>query len=432
MKRRWLTPGRVIGIGFLSVIVIGAILLSLPVAHNSGVHIKFIDALFTSTSAVCVTGLITVDTYDSFSLFGRIVIAALIQIGGLGITSIGIGLIALASRKKMDFKKNNLIKEAFNYPTMKGIKELIRAVIIITLGIEFVGAIASFCVFIQDYPFKEALGISIFHSISAFNNAGFDILGGFKSLSDYQSNIALNLITSLLIILGGIGFFVIYDMIIKKSFKKYSLHTKVVLIVTFSLLVGGTVLLKITEGSNITWLGAFFNSVSSRTAGFSTFSLKDFSNASLLIMIILMFIGASPGSTGGGIKTTTFALVMASLFSTIRNRDPGMFKRSFPKKTIQRAWIVTSAGICLILVATILICIFEPEQSFLALLFEVVSAFATVGLSTGITPMLALSSKIVIIITMFCGRLGPLTIAAILINNKKIDVKRPEDVISIG
>ena len=296
-------PGRLIAAGFAMLILFGAVLLLLPLSVRGDAEVHFIDALFTSTSAVCVTGLIAIDVADHFTTFGQAVVAVLIQVGGLGVTSIGVGLI-LAARKNVGLKGRILLKEALNIEGIKGMIRLVKSILLMTLCFELMGIVLSFLVFVQDYPVLKALWISIFHSIAAFNNSGFDILGGLRNLIPYQNNILLNLTTSGLIIFGGLGFLVILDVLKKRSFRKLTLHSKVVLTTTLTLLVAGTLLLKATE--DITWLGAFFQSVSARTAGFSTYPIGEFTNAGLFTLIILMFIGASPGSTGGGIKTSTF------------------------------------------------------------------------------------------------------------------------------
>lgn len=429
MKKKKLTPGRFIALGFATVILLGTILLLLPISHNEGASVSVIDALFTSTSAVCVTGLIAVDTKDTFSVFGRTVVAMLIQIGGLGITSIGVGFI-IFSGKKINMRERLLVKEALNYPSFKGVLSLVKSVLLMTLSFELIGMILSFIVFSKDYPFWEALGISAFHSVAAFNNSGFDVLGGLRNLIPYQDNVLLNLTTCGLIIFGGLGFFVIRDVIHKRSFKKLSFHSKVVITTTISLLVVGTLLLKSTE--NITWLGAFFNSTSARTAGFSTFPLSEFTNASLFVLIILMFIGASPGSTGGGIKTTTFFVLIHAIHGASTNKEPSAFKRKISQDNIHKSFVITLLALTVVVVATFLLSILEPSTDFVALLLEVVSGFGTVGLSTGITPGLEPLSKIILVLTMFIGRLGPLTIASLWIYNVKSDISFSEETLSVG
>lgn len=424
-----LTPGRFIALGFAAVIIIGTILLLLPISHNEGVNVTVVDALFTSTSAVCVTGLIAVDTKDTFTVFGRTVVALLIQIGGLGITSIGVGFI-LFSGKKINFRERLLVKEALNYPSFKGILALVKSVLLMTLSFELIGMILSFIVFSKDYPILEALGISAFHSVAAFNNSGFDVLGGLTNLIPYQDNVLLNLTTCGLIIFGGLGFFVIRDIMYKRSFKKLSFHSKVVILMTISLLVVGTLLLKSTE--NITWLGAFFNSTSARTAGFSTFPLSKFTNAGLFVLIVLMFIGASPGSTGGGIKTTTFFVLIHAIYGVSTNKEPSAFKRKITQDNIQKSFVITLLALTVVIVASFFLSILEPQTDFIALLLEVVSGFGTVGLSTGITPGLEPLSKIILVLTMFIGRLGPLTIASLWIYKMKSDISYSEESLSIG
>lgn len=429
MKLFKLTPARFITLGFASLILIGTLLLLLPIAHNEGVHVSFIDALFTSTSAVCVTGLIALDTKDTFTVFGRTVIAFLIQTGGLGITSIGVGFI-LFSGKKISMRERVLVKEALNYPTLKGVLKLVRSVLLLTLSIEFIGFILSLVVFSQDYPFLEAIGISAFHTIAAFNNSGFDVLGGLTNLIPYQDNVLLNLTTAGLIILGGIGFVVIHDVLEKRSFRKLMFHSKVVITMTLSLLFIGTVLLKMTE--DITWLGAFFNSVSARTAGFSTFPLIEFSNAGLFVLVILMFIGASPGSTGGGIKTTTFFVLLHGLYHAATNKEASAFKRKISKDNIHKSFVIFTLASLVVIIGMFILTLLEPNTDFLHLLLEVVSAFGTVGLSVGITPGLQDLSKFILVLIMFIGRLGPLTIVSLWIYKSNNSISYSEENLSIG
>lgn len=424
-----LTPGKVIAFGFLMVILIGAVLLMLPLSANEGEVVSFIDALFTSTSAVCVTGLIAIDTADTFSVFGRSVVALLIQIGGLGVTCIGVGIILMVG-KRVDFKQRTLVREAWNLNSFKGIVKLVRAVLFITIIFELVGALLSFIVFSQDYAVIDAIGISIFHSIAAFNNSGFDILGNLQNLIPYRDNVLLNLTTCGLIIFGGLGFLVILDLVKTRSFKKLSLHSKVVITATISLLAVGTLLLKWTE--DMTWLGAFFQSTSARTAGFSTYPMGNLTNAGLLTLIVLMFIGASPGSTGGGIKTSTLFVLIQSIKSGVTGQNCESFKRKIPEEAITKAFVITVLSFGIVTVGTFILCILEPQYSFIQNLFEITSAFGTVGLSTGITPDLGAASKFLLIVMMYIGRLGPLTIASLWFTKKKLNVRYSEEMITIG
>ena len=404
------SPGRIIALGFLAVILAGSAVLMLPVSVKPGVDLHYVDALFTSTSAVCVTGLIAVDTADTYTAFGQAVVALLIQIGGLGVTSVGVGFI-LAMGRRVNLKERLLVKEAMNLETGKGMVCLVKNILKTTLCFEGAGAVLSFLVFCRDYPPLKALGISVFHSIAAFNNSGFDILGGFRNLLPYKDNILLNLTTSGLIIFGGLGFLVILDLAGKRSFKKLAFHSKAVISTTIFLLAAGTVMIQMTE--DITWLGAFFTSVSARTAGFSTFSLGDFSKAGLLTVSLLMFIGASPGSTGGGIKTSTLFTLFHAIRAAATHEQSQAFHYRISDEAFHKAAIVTVLSALVVGVGTFFMCLIEPEIPLEEVLFEIVSAFGTVGLSTGITPELADGAKLLEVLIMYIGRLGPLTIASI-------------------
>src|SRR5699024_1058867 len=404
--------GRLITLGFAAAILLGTLLLLLPVSVRSDAKVSFIDALFTSTSAVCVTGLIAIDTADHFTAFGQGLVALLIQVGGLGVTSVGVGLM-LAAGKRVSIKTRLLVKEALNVDSYKGMVRLIRSVLLMTLLFEAAGAILSYPVFSRDHEPLHAAGISIFHSIAAFNNSGFDILGGLRNLTIYQDSVLLNLTTAGLIIFGGLGFLVILDIAKKRCFKKLSFHSKVVISTSIVLIIAGTLLLKATE--DISWLGAFFQSVSARTAGFSTYAIGDFTNAGLFVLCVLMFIGASPGSTGGGIKTSTFFVLFQAARSACVKKNVCAFRRSISRQNISKASMITVLSMMVVCVATFLLCVLEPDRTFIQVFFEVVSAFGTVGLSTGITPGLSVAAKIVIIFVMFIGRLGAFTLLTIWI-----------------
>ncbi|SCL91137.1 TrkH family potassium uptake protein [Sporanaerobacter sp. PP17-6a] len=424
-----MSPGRIIVLGFALVVLTGTTLLYLPISSNEGVSVTLVDALFTATSAVCVTGLVAVDIANTFNIFGRTVVAILIQIGGLGVASIGVAFILL-SRKNVGLKERILVKESMNLNSLQGMVRLVKSIITTTLFFEGVGIFLSFLVFSKDYSPLSALGISIFHSISAFNNAGFDILGDFKNLTPYKDNVLLNLTTCGLIIFGGLGFYAIREIKQKKIFKTFGVNTKIVITMTVTLLTLGTVLLKCTE--NISWLGAFFQSTSARTAGFNTYPLGDFSTSGLLTLIFLMFVGASPGSTGGGIKTTTAFVIFKSIYSISANKNCTAFKRKIPKESIIKAFVIMTLAGLLVCFNTFLICLIEPQYTFLQVLFETVSGFGTVGLSTGITPYLADLSKIILSFTMFCGRLGPLTMMCIWFSRTPSSLSYPEEKITIG
>ena len=424
------SPARLIALGFISLILIGSILLRLPFCVKEGVHLSYIDSLYTSTSAVCVTGLIAVDAGDTFTPLGQMILGLLMQTGGLGVTTVGAGLMLLM-RKKVDLKERTLVKEALNVDSGKGLITLVKRIFIVTIVFETAGALLSLLVFIQDYPFPKALGISIFHSVAAFNNAGFDILGNFQRLVNYSDSIMLNIVTCFLIFFGGIGFLVIWELLEKKCrWKKLSMHAKIVLSVSGVLIVVGTVLIKATE--NVSWMGAVFNSISARTAGFSTYSLAGFSKSGLLVIMILMFIGSSPGSTGGGIKTTTFFVLLQGIRSSATNTSEKAFHYSIPKDAYKKASVIALIAASVIILGTYLMGIFEPDADFFDVFFEVTSAYGTVGLSTGITPGLSVPSKLLSIIIMYIGRLGPWTVATLWHFSKGERVSFPEGNISIG
>ena len=425
-----LSPARIIALGFALVILLGSVLLILPCSVRDGVELKYIDSLYTSTSAVCVTGLIAVDAGDTFTPLGQFFLGALIQVGGLGVTAVGAGII-LAMGKKMDMKSRTLMKEAMNLDSGKGIVKFVKSIFLTTVTFELIGALLSFTVFVQDYPLPKAIGISLFHSVAAFNNSGFDILGNLQNLIPYRDNVMLNLVTCGLIFFGGIGFLVIREMWQKRlNWKRFSMHTKIVLSVSGILIVTGTVLIKLTE--DVTWLGAFFHSVSARTAGFSTYPLGTFSNSGLLVLTALMFIGASPGSTGGGIKTSTFFALLQGIKAAATNKSEKAFRYAIPKDAFKKAAVVTLLALGVVTMGTYLFTILEPEVGLMDALFEITSAFGTVGLSTGITPGLGVGAKLLSILTMYIGRLGPLTVASLWYFSRGERVSFPEGNIAIG
>ena len=409
--KKQLTPARIIALGFAAVILLGSALLIMPFSVRPGVELAYIDSLYTSTSAVCVTGLIAVDAGDTFTPIGQFILGGLIQVGGLGVTAVGAGIILLMGRR-VNLRGRNLVKEAMNLDSGRGIVQFVRSIFATTLLFEGLGALLSYPSFATTRGPVKAIGLSIFHSVAAFNNSGFDILGGGTNLIPYQDDVLQNLVTCGLIIFGGIGFLVIREMWnTRLHWKKFSMHTKVVLSTTAVLLIVGTLLLKATE--DITWLGAFFHSVSARTAGFSTYALKDFSTSGLLVLIMLMFIGASPGSTGGGIKTTTFFSLIQGIKSAATNRSEKAFRYALPRDAFRKAAVITLLALGVVVTGTYLMTVFEPHLDLRDIVFEIVSAFGTVGLSTGITPDLTVASKLLSILIMYIGRLGPLTIASL-------------------
>ena len=423
-------PGRLIALGFVAVILLGSVLLILPFSVKEGVEVRYIDTLYTATSAVCVTGLIAVDAGDTFTPVGQAILAGLIQVGGLGVTSVGAGII-IAMGKRISLKGRTLIREASNVDSASGLVRLVKAILFTTLIFELSGAALSFLVFVQDYPPLRALGISLFHSIAAFNNSGFDILGNFQNLIPYRDNVLLNLVTCALIFFGGIGFLVIRELWQKRfHWKRLSMHARVVLSVSGVLIVVGTLLLKLTE--DITWMGAFFHSVSARTAGFSTYALGDFKPAGLLVLSVLMFIGASPGSTGGGIKTSTFFALLQGIKSAATNKSEHAFHYAVPRDAFRKAAVITLLALSVVVDGTYLMLIFDPQVTMLQAMFEVVSAFGTVGLSTGITPGLSDASKLMSIVIMYIGRLGPLTIATLWYFSRGERIRYADGNLAIG
>lgn len=423
-------PGRIIAFGFALAILLGSLLLSLPCSVRDGVNLHYIDALYTSTSAVCVTGLIAVDAHDTFTPLGQLFLGLLIQIGGLGVTSVGAGVI-LALGRRINFKGRSLIRESLNLSTGQGLVRFIKSVLLTTFIFEAVGALLSFLVFRQDFSFGKAVWVSVFHSIAAFNNSGFDILGHLHNLIPYRDNVTLNLITCALIIFGGIGFWVIHEALaLRFNWRKFSMHSKVVITVSAFLIIVGTLLFKLTE--DMTWLGAFFQSVSARTAGFSTYNIGNFTDAGLLVMIALMFIGASPGSTGGGIKTTTFFVLLQGIKSAATNTSEKAFHYAVPSEAFRKASVIVFIASAIVLSGTYLMLIMEPKVSFIEAFFEITSAFGTAGLSTGITTKLSSGSKILSIVIMYIGRMGPLTIATLWYFKNNELISYPEGNISIG
>ncbi len=431
MRLKRLSPRRMFVLGFFGVIMIGTFLLMLPEASATEEHLGFADALFMSTSCVCVTGLATIDPGTGLTFFGQLVMAVLIQIGGLGITSIGV-MVIMAAGGKFSINKQKLVKESLNLSSSKGLIDVVKSVSYVTMLFESAGVICAFLSYGSLFPAADALWKSVFHSVAAFNNAGFDLMGDFKSLTDFHGNIWLCVTTTGLIIFGGLGFFVIKELTSFKHPKTWTLHTKVVLCTTVSLIIAGTLMLKATEGSAITWLEAYFQSVSARTAGFATIPMGEVSKAGLLVIMILMFIGASPGSTGGGVKTTTFFVLVKKSLSTVLNGHCSAFKRQIPDSSIMKAFMVFNLALVTILVSTFAVCMLEPDFTFEQILFEVVSGFATTGFSTGITPELTQWSKIIISATMFVGRVGPLTLATIWLSRAQSAVRYSQEDVNIG
>lgn len=425
------SPARLLVFGFASVIFIGAILLWLPISHNPGYSLSFYDALFEAVSAVCVTGLTVVVPGETFNLFGRFTLMMLIQIGGMGVVLLGISLVLMAGGR-LGFKTRALFVQAQNLSGYRDVVHIAKIILRTTFGIEAAGALLLWILLLKYFdPFK-ALGHACFLSVSAFNNAGFDVFQAGNSLIPYKDDVAFCLTIDGIIILGSFGFLALRDLFRSKfKWNKLYLTTKIATFMTVLLLVGGMVLLKMTTQQ--TWLEAFTQSVVARTAGFSTYPLSSFSTGGLMIFMVLMFIGASPNSTGGGIKTTTaFVVGLKAISSTTAHDEDSVFYRQVPNIIFTKASTVLFFALSTVMAATTLVCAFEPQFTMSEVFVEVVSAVATVGSSCGITSMLSAPSKAVIMICMFIGRLGPVTIANLLVKGREPQARYTEENVLIG
>ena len=435
-----LSPAQVLVAGYFTIILTGTILLSLPMATTAQGSLGFIDSLFTSTSATCVTGLIVVNTSSAFTTFGQVVIMFLIQIGGLGIMSMST-LMAFLIGKKISLKERLVIQQDLNQFGISGLVRLIQYVLGFTLIIEGAGAIFMFTKLISEYNLMKAVYYSIFHAISAFNNAGFDLFG--DSLVGFTGSIIMNFSVMILIILGGIGFGVLTESTNDEKFGKSSLQSKIVIIITLILLVIGFLVLLALEFNNPDTMGnlpfgekilsAMFLSVTPRTAGFNTLPTDALKSSSLFFIIILMFIGASPGSTGGGIKTTTFGVMAITMWNKIiGKKDIEIYNRRIDEEDVLKAMAITLLAVVLVVLITIILTITE-SQPFIDILFETVSAFGTVGLSTGVTSTLSTIGRILITLTMFAGRVGPLTLAVAFAEKERKGIYHyPKEKIMVG
>ena len=434
---------QILTLGFILVILIGALILTLPICTTSGESTNFLDAIFTATSAVCVTGLIVVDTGTYWNMFGQTVIMILIEIGGLGFMSFTT-LIAIIFGKKITLRERLILQDAMNTFNIHGLVKMVKYVLLFTVSVQFFGALLFSTQFVPEYGLKTGVFYSIFHSVSAFCNAGFDILGEFSSLTSYNSNAVVILVASALIIIGGLGFTVWNELYTTKSIKRISLHAKMVILVTAVLIIGGTILMFVFEHNNPNTMAemsvvdkimnSFFASVTPRTAGFNSIPTDGMTTAGKFLTIILMFIGGSPGSTAGGIKTTTIGIVFITVLCVIRGReDSEVFKKRFNKDLVYRAFTLIFIGFILVVSVTMLLSYTEKGASFISLLYETVSAFGTAGLTIGLTTKLSTIGKILIIFMMYLGRVGPLTVALSL-TKKKVNpgIKYPEGKILIG
>lgn len=420
-----ISPSQWLALSFLIVIITGSLLLFLPGASQSA-HTDYIDCLFVATSATCVTGLVTVDTATNWSLGGQIIILMLIQIGGLGVMAFAV-IFAMLLGQKIQLRQRLVMQQAMNLSAVGGVVKVFRYLLIFTFSVEALGAVLLTLFWGNELGWGKAAWYGFFHSISAFNNAGIDLMGGFRSLTGYTGNIGVNLVISSLIIIGGLGFYVSYEIYNYRKSRELSLHSRVVLLMTGILIVIATLLLFIGEynhalkdlplGTKI--LAAYFQGVAPRTAGFNTVDLNSLFLSSQLIIIILMFIGASPGSTGGGIKTSTFTILLLAMYSQLRGkRDIEIFERRLENNDVMQAFTVSILAVFIVIIMVILLSLTHEAQLH-KIIFEVVSAFGTVGLTLGLTTQLSPLAKILIMLTMFLGRVGPLTLGFALAYRQK-------------
>ena len=440
-----LSQTQFIAYGFFAVILIGALLLTLPFASRDGQSIGFLNALFTATSATCVTGLVVADTWTQWTLFGQIVIICLIQIGGLGFITIGVGL-SIILRRKIGLRERGLLQESVNTLQIGGVVRLARKIFIGTFLLEGTGAFLLALRFVPQYGLLRGVYYGVFHSISAFCNAGFDLMGfqdPYCSLVNYYDDWLVNLVIMSLIVIGGIGFIVWDDLSRHRlHFRKYMLHTKIVLLTTAVLIFGGALLFYLIERDGVlegmsvkgSILSSLFASVTARTAGFNTVDVAAMTDGSKFLTILLMFIGGSPGSTAGGVKTTTIIVLLLCVLSNVR-RESGLnvFGRRIEDDTIKQASAIMVTKLVLCRGVSLVIMGIQPEFLMSDVLFETFSAIGTVGISTGITRELLPLSKVLIILLMYSGRIGSLSFALAFTQQKRIPpVKLPVGRISIG
>ena len=453
LSQKNLSTTQIIALGFFGAIITGTLLLALPISSAAGTMTSPVDALFTATTSVCVTGLVVVPTYLHWSLFGKIIILILIQLGGLGIISFTTGIMMLIGRK-ITLRDRLLLEDALNLDTLSGLVVFLRKIFRRTFIVEGIGAICYAFVFIPEYGFLNGIWYSVFHSISAFCNAGIDLLGD-TSLAPYLTNPWMNLVTMALIILGGAGY-IVWDDLLRilseirqnrmrpsQSFQKLHLHTKLVLLTTGFLILFGTISVFCLEYTNQGTIGnlnvfekllaSMFQSVTTRTAGFLTFSQTNMRGSTVIVCMFLMFIGGSPIGTAGGIKTTTFAILALSTLSTIKGQKHLVaFHKTVPHKTVQKALAVTSVSFLVLCTAILALSVAE-NGSLTDIAYEVTSAIATVGLSRDYTAELNLAGKIIIILCMYLGRIGPISMAIAISNREKPSLlSYPHEDVTVG
>ncbi len=421
-------PGLKLAGGFLAIIIAGTILLSLPISHKAGADVSILDAAFVSTSAVCVTGLTPIDIQTSLSLFGTTVLMLLIQCGGLGYAVLAVMFIRIASRG-LDLSDRSLLRDSLGADPKIGTKRLFNTALGVTFSIEAIGAVLLFIAFSREYPIPRAIYLGIFHSVSAFNNAGFDLFT--TSLIGWNDSILVLVTIALLIVAGGLGFIFYQEVLSNAGRKRLSLHVKIVASMTLFLIIAGTILFALLM-PELDLKNAFFQSVTTRTAGFFSFDQLTLPSSAVLLSIFLMFVGASPGSTGGGVKTTSMFAAILGAFSLLLGRKPQAFRRTIDSESVNKAFFLIIISVLFISGTFFLLTITEPEVQPLNLLFETVSAYATVGLTIGVTPTLSVPGKLLIMLAMFCGRVGLMTIITAFARKGRGEVKYIEEKVAIG
>lgn len=443
--RKHLSQTQFIAYGFLVIILTGTLILMLPWSNRTGESLGFVNCLLTATSATCVTGLVAADTWSQWTLLGQLTIITMIQIGGLGFITIGV-FLSILLRRKIGLKQRGLMQESVNTLQIGGVVRLAKHIVLWTMVFEGAGAVLLSIRFIGDFGFLKGIYYGIFHSISAFCNAGFDLMGvrePYSSLTYYYNDWLVNLTVMSLIVIGGIGFIVWEDLGRNKlRVRKYRLHTKIVLVTTVILLFGGAALFGLLERENVMadmgigdriWT-ALFQSVTARTAGFNSMDTAALTDGSKLVTIVLMFIGGSPGSTAGGIKTTTLAVLLLCIRASVDQTDGvNVAGRRLDNDVIRQAGLILSFNLCLTMAASVWIVLFQPELLMSDVLFETFSAIGTAGMSTGITRALLPVSKLALVVLMFCGRVGSLSSAlAFTQSKKKPPVRLPVERITVG
>ncbi|MBO4534711.1 MAG: H(+)-transporting ATPase [Clostridia bacterium] len=424
-------PSRIIAVSFVLLILWGAAMLCLPFSTKDGKGVDFLTALFTATSAATTTGLGVVNVGQTYSAFGLVICAILMQIGGIGVMAFG-ALMVIMMRRKMNLSTSIVFAESMNLNSRKTIVRFVRAVFVTTFSIELTGAAASFAVFVKDYPVAKALGLSFFHTIAAFNNAGMDALAG-SSLFAYRDNVALNLITVGIMFGGGLGFLVIRELVdTRLNWRKMSMHSKVVLLMEALLCVVGMFVIKLSQYGNVSWLGAFFQAEAARMGGFTTYDLSTFSNAAIILIYVWMFVGCAPGSTSGGIRTTTLFVLGMRVYNYSFNKEAHAFRYTASADVYRKAGVALVLMLMTDMLGILLMTIFEPTIPLRDAAFECISAAGTVGMSTGITASLGVPARILIILLMFVGRVGPMTVATMWYQSSGRRVHYPEGDITVG